>query len=344
MEWRRDDGSHFDPWIRDPRARRRRDHRARAAVDGDARARSRTGRSGPGCASPRTASTSSRAGSRRSSSGRRRHARRAERLDATPRLGGQPDELAVALDEPVAQRATRPPPRRVPRPARLLRDERAAAPRGAGGTSPRSATACAAARSGARATGSRSASGQRRSAECGRGRSSRRGRTAPARTPARTRARSAPGPRARSCRPGSTASPKAKFRIAAAVYGPTPGSLVRSSGQPRAATTARRAVQAERAPVVAEPLPLADHLRRRRRPRAPRASASARASEPARDDALDLRLLQHHLADEDRVRIARPAPGQIAAVFRVPRREELVHGREPSRARPAARFFSAGVV
>ena len=40
---------------------------------------------------------------------------------------------------------------------------------------------------------------------------------------------------------GSTGSPKAKRRIAAAVYGPTPGSEVRSAGQPDSAT--RRAVR-----------------------------------------------------------------------------------------------------
>ena len=88
------------------------------------------------------------------------------------------------------------------------------------------------------------------------------------------------------------------------------------SGRPasRARRSARGAVQAERAPVVAEPLPLADHVRRRtRRERLGRRPA-LEPGEPARDHALDLRLLQHHLADEDRVRIARLPPRQIATV------------------------------
>ena len=109
------------------------------------------------------------------------------------------------------------------------------------------------------------------------------------------------------------------------MYGPTPGSSVRSSGQPRAGDRTRRAVEVERAPVVPEPLPLADHVgggrRRERLDRGP-------ALEPgaiARNDALDLRLLEHHLADEDRVRVARPPPRQVAAVLREPGEELLLH-------------------
>ena len=71
---------------------------------------------------------------------------------------------------------------------------------------------------------------------------------------------------------------------------------------------ARRAVERERAAVVAEALPLDDDVTRR----GGRQGCSARPPpEPPlvpRDDTLDLRLLQHHLADEDRVRISRPAP------------------------------------
>ena len=72
----------------------------------------------------------------------------------------------------------------------------------------------------------------------------------------------------------------------------------------------RGAVQVHGAPVVAEALPLDDHLGGRRGARARRRSASARATAPARDHALDLGLLQHHLADEDRVGIRRLPPGQ----------------------------------
>ena len=50
------------------------------------------------------------------------------------------------------------------------------------------------------------------------------------------RCRCAPGSRRTFVSTGSTSRPKAKFPTAAAVYGPTPGSSVRSSGQPSAAT------------------------------------------------------------------------------------------------------------
>jgi hypothetical protein len=46
---------------------------------------------------------------------------------------------------------------------------------------------------------------------------------------------------------------------------------------------------------------------------------------PPRDDALDLRLLKHHLADEDRVRISCAAPGEIAPVAPIPGKERLLH-------------------
>ena len=99
------------------------------------------------------------------------------------------------------------------------------------------------------------------------------------------------------------------------MYGPTPGSSVRSSGQPsrrdaRAARAARARAGCSRAPATRGSRP------RGRGRRAPRRSASARARQPARDHARDLRLLQHHLGDEDRVRVARPAPRQVAPVLR----------------------------
>ena len=43
--------------------------------------------------------------------------------------------------------------------------------------------------------------------------------------------------------------------------------------------------------------------------------------EVARDDAFDLGLLQHDLGDEDRVRIAGPSPGQVAALLGEPAEE-----------------------
>jgi hypothetical protein len=93
----------------------------------------------------------------------------------------------------------------------------------------------------------------------------------------------------------------------------------------------RGPVQAERTPVVAQPLPLADHV--------PDGSAGERTHrrpdlEPAqvpRHDALDLRLLQHHLGDEDRVGIARPPPRQVTTVGGEPALERGVHTADRSR-------------
>src|SRR5207244_11236412 len=57
--------------------------------------------------------------------------------------------------------------------------------------------------------------------------------------------------------------------------------------------------------------------RRRRPPLEPRV--------PARNHALDLRLLQHHLADEDRVRIGGPTPREIPPVLAEPGQQQLAH-------------------
>ena len=77
-------------------------------------------------------------------------------------------------------------------------------------------------------------------------------------------------------------------------------------------------VEVDGATVVAEPLPLADDLR----PGRGREGLGGRpALEPVqvpRDDALHLRLLEHDLADEDRVRIACPPPRQVASLECVP--------------------------
>ena len=84
----------------------------------------------------------------------------------------------------------------------------------------------------------------------------------------------------------------------------------RASREPRRRC---RAVERKRAPVVAEALPLDDDVGRR----CGRERLDGRPSlEPALvawDDAIDLRLLEHHLRDEDRVRVARSAPRQVAA-------------------------------
>ena len=107
----------------------------------------------------------------------------------------------------------------------------------------------------------------------------------------------------------------------------------------------RGAVERERAPVVAEPLPLPDHVAGRGRGERLHGRPALEPAPPARHDALDLRLLRHDLADEDRVRIARLPPGQVAAVSAEPGQEKLVHQHEPRSAccrskpgRAASRF------
>lgn len=44
------------------------------------------------------------------------------------------------------------------------------------------------------------------------------------------------------------------------------------------------------------------------------------------DDSGDLRLLKHELGDQDRVGIGGTAPGEIAAVFSIPREERSLEG------------------
>ena len=80
----------------------------------------------------------------------------------------------------------------------------------------------------------------------------------------------------------------------------------------------RRPVQVDRAPVVAEPLPRADDLRERRSGERLQGRPPLEPGREARHDALDLRLLEHDLRDEDRVRVASPPPGQVAAVLLEP--------------------------
>ena len=93
----------------------------------------------------------------------------------------------------------------------------------------------------------------------------------------------------------------------------------------------RGAVEVERAPVVAEPLPLADHVRRRSGGERVHRRPALEPALPARHDAVDLRLLRHHLGDEDRVRIAGPPPGQIAPVLAEPRQKQPLHPKQPRR-------------
>ena len=77
-------------------------------------------------------------------------------------------------------------------------------------------------------------------------------------------------------------------------------------------------MEVSRATVVAEPGPLAEDIAERR----PREGAKRREpiEEPpvGRKHPCDLRLLQHYLADEDAVGIARVPPRKVAAGAAVP--------------------------
>ena len=174
--------------------------------------------------------------------------------------------------------------------------------------------------------------GTRRSAARARGTRWRRGRTAPART---TASKLSP---VRSCTrrtlvsTGSTSRPKAKLPTAAAVYGPTPGQLGQVVGPAALGDRSRRAVQVDRAPVVAEPLPLDDDVGRRRGGERVDRRPALEPARAARHDAVDLRLLQHHLADEDRVRVGGLPPRQIAPICPEPSEKQLLHDDQPRRA------------
>ena len=127
---------------------------------------------------------------------------------------------------------------------------------------------------------------------------------------------------------GSSRS-KAKARIAAAVYGPTPGSP-RSAGEiagqhaaVEVAHRAREAVQAHRAAVVAEALPRSNDVAGRRRCQLRERPKGRDEPFERRDDAIDLGLLQHELADHDAIRRAVGAPRQHALDPRIPVKEQF---------------------
>ena len=222
-------------------------------------------------------------------------------------------------------RATRRPPRPAPRAAAARRRRGATPPPGAGGTSPRSATAAGGARNEARATGIRRPAGTRRSA-------------APREADARAEVHQRLAARGRE-RVAGPLLHAADVRVdrqnrltprEVADGGRRVRADPRQLGQVGRPALRRdplcRPVQRERPPVVAQALPLPDHVRgRRRRERRCGRPALEPALEPRRD-ACCLRLLQHHLGDEDRVRIAGSAPGQVALGPLVPSKQQLVHG------------------
>jgi hypothetical protein len=89
----------------------------------------------------------------------------------------------------------------------------------------------------------------------------------------------------------------------------------------------RRPVEIDGAPVVSEPLPGPDDVGERGRGERLRGRPALEPLPETRDDALDLRLLEHDLGDEDRVGVAAPAPGEVAAVLAKPGQERGVHAR-----------------
>jgi hypothetical protein len=82
---------------------------------------------------------------------------------------------------------------------------------------------------------------------------------------------------------------------------------------------ARPRPQVARARVVAEARPRAEHVVERRRGERGHRREPLHPPRPVRDHGLHARLLQHHLADPDRVRVARSPPGQVAPHARVVR-------------------------
>src|SRR5207248_10127208 len=93
-------------------------------------------------------------------------------------------------------------------------------------------------------------------------------------------------------------------------------------------------------PVVAEPLPLADDLRRRCRGQRFDGRPALEPGLPARDDAVDLGLLRHHLRDEDRVWVAGLAPRQIASETAEPSQKAVFH--EEASVRTAGKYIVQG--
>ena len=87
----------------------------------------------------------------------------------------------------------------------------------------------------------------------------------------------------------------------------------------------RGTMEIQAAAVVAEPLPLPDDVRRRSSGERCDCRPPLQPGEITRDHALDLRLLQHHLRDEDRVRVLRPPPWQVASVLCKPGEQGGLH-------------------
>ncbi len=97
---------------------------------------------------------------------------------------------------------------------------------------------------------------------------------------------------------------------------------------------AREAMEAERSPVIPKPSPRLDDLSRRGACQRLERRPSLQPPEKVRNHPRDLRLLQHHLGDEDGVRVARQPPWEVmAAVHRVPAPKGVSEFRELAGAR-----------
>ena len=83
-------------------------------------------------------------------------------------------------------------------------------------------------------------------------------------------------------------------------------------------------MQPDRAAVVTEPDPRCQNVGLRGCSQRVRVRPALQPSREARNDARDLRLLEHDLRDEDRVRIHGPPPRQVAVLALVPGEERLL--------------------
>ena len=121
---------------------------------------------------------------------------------------------------------------------------------------------------------------------------------------------------------------QAKEPTAAAVYGPDAGQLGQVLRPAVRGDASRRGLERQGPAVVAEPAPCCEDVARWRFRQGLGVRESLEERLVVRDDAGGLGLLEHHLAHEQRVGVARGAPWEGAAVVGVPR-EEL--GRESQR-------------
>ena len=122
----------------------------------------------------------------------------------------------------------------------------------------------------------------------------------------------------------ATSRSYANASTARAVYGPMPGqgAAARRGRRARAAVALddrrRRVVQVARPTWIAEALPVPQHVAERRRCARRRCRVRRAERQPLRDHPRHLRLLEHHLGDEDPPRIASRPPRQVAQPWRAP--------------------------